>query len=412
MQAQNGARYAGSRPEYLKRVYREGCTLLQTGQHERAADAFSAALAEAPDFGDAAQNLGCCLAALGRFKEAVTSYALVVQLRPDDAGSHFNLGSVLLEAGDIEDAITVLREAVRLDPGLAKHHAMLGQALVAANHKAEAQAVTWEAARQDGTNPSAGPSMEFGPHQLKRCRYGWMLFAGPYIGKCFELYGQYSEEEVRVIRIFVKPGDTAIDVGANIGDLTLPMAVIAGPTGRVYAVESHSDTFNILCTNLALNQIGNTKPINAFIADNDQVDTGGPWGKYGYVSQNWQPPFLSIDHLKLDSCAFIKIDVDGKELEVLRSAQATITACRPVIYLENDDRERSAALFEFLLLNEYSLYWHRAAIFEPENFYGNPVNHWAPQNIVSLMMLCIPDEHEANSQIKLKKVSHKDEWWS
>ena len=92
--------------------------------------------------------------------------------------------------------------------------------------------------------------INFGKNHLKRCKYGWMLFNGPYIGKCFELYGQYSESEVRIFRTFIKPGDTVIDVGANIGDLTLPMSLLAGPAGRVYAFESHSDTFHVLAANL------------------------------------------------------------------------------------------------------------------------------------------------------------------
>jgi predicted RNA methylase len=253
--------------------------------------------------------------------------------------------------------------------------------------------------------------MQFGKNQIKRCKYGWMLFNGPYIGKCFELYGQYSEEEVRVIRNFVRPGATAIDIGANIGDLTLPMALCAGETGRVYAIESHSDNYHVLCANLALNEIKNTKAINAFIADSADVDTGGPWGRYGYVSETWQPPILSVDALNLQSCAFIKIDVDGKELEVLRSASETIIKTRPVIYFENDEREKSSALLDHLMVQDYSLYWHPAAIFEPDNFYGNPINHWAPREIRSLMVLAIPNEKLSGVTTNLKKVSHKDEWW-
>ena len=57
--------------------------------------------------------------------------------------------------------------------------------------------------------------MQFGPLQLKRCRYGWMLFAGPYIGKCFELYGQYSEAEIAMMRLFLREGGTVIDVGGQ-----------------------------------------------------------------------------------------------------------------------------------------------------------------------------------------------------
>ena len=254
--------------------------------------------------------------------------------------------------------------------------------------------------------------MRLGKNQLLRCKYGWMLFDGPYIGKCFELYGQYSEDEVRVLRAFLHPGDTAIDVGANIGDLTVPMAGFVGEAGRVYAFESHSTTFNTLCANLALNQIANTKPINAFVADSEQVETESPvWGEFGYVSRAWKPPFLSIDSLALDRCDFIKIDVDGNELAVLRSGADTIARTRPVIYLENDVQEKSAALLDYLLRTDYALYWHRAPIFESENFFGNPVNHWAPRNIISQMILCLPREKSASVRIALPPVTDKDAWW-
>ncbi|MFP5228236.1 MAG: FkbM family methyltransferase [Acidobacteriota bacterium] len=252
--------------------------------------------------------------------------------------------------------------------------------------------------------------MNFGKNQLKRCKYGWMLFGGPYVGKCFELYGEYSEEEVSIIRAFVRNGDTALDIGANIGDLTLPMALCAGDTGRVYAVESHSETFNVLCANLALNQITNTKPVNAFIADKEDTETAGAWGKHGYVSINFPPPVIPIDAFNLDACRFIKIDVDGKELEVLKSATATIARTRPVIYLENDVRDKSRALLDHLFQSDYLLYWHPAPIFRPDNFFGNPVNHW-PQNVISLMVLCLPKEKYKDLALPMKKISSPDDWW-
>src|SRR6202011_3442622 len=79
-------------------------------------------------------------------------------------------------------------------------------------------------------------NMQFGNLTLKQCKYGWMLFSGPYIGKCFELYGQYSESELSVMRAFLGEGSTVIDVGANIGDLTIPLAKMVGTSGRVYAI--------------------------------------------------------------------------------------------------------------------------------------------------------------------------------
>lgn len=253
--------------------------------------------------------------------------------------------------------------------------------------------------------------MQFGKYQIKRCRYGWMLFAGPYIGKCFELYGQYSESEVRIIRSFVGPGATALDVGANIGDLTVPMARFAGDSGRVYAAESQIDNYYVLCANLALNGIRNVKALNCFIAASENVDTAGQWGKFGYVSEVWGPPIVAIDSLGLEACAFIKVDVDGKELEVLQSAEHCIEAYRPVIYFENDVQEASVALLGHVLDRDYDIYWHPAPIFEPDNFFGNPVNHWKPRLVRSFMMLAIPKEKN-QYRVTLKKVSDKSDWWA
>src|SRR6266480_3600548 len=126
--------------------------------------------------------------------------------------------------------------------------------------------------------------MQFGPLTLKHCKHGWMLFAGPYIGRCFELYGQYSESEIAMMRRFLGEGSTVLDVGANIGDLTVPLSRIVGPSGKIYAFESHRYTFNVLCANLALNALDNVNPVFAFVAPSPDVDTGSRFDKFAYVS--------------------------------------------------------------------------------------------------------------------------------
>ena len=253
--------------------------------------------------------------------------------------------------------------------------------------------------------------MQFGKLTLKACRYGWMLFSGPYIGKCFDLYGQYSESQVAMMRTFLKPGSTVVDVGANIGDLTVPLARAVGETGRVYAIESHPTVFNVLCANLALNGLENVKPINAFVAASDDIETGSKhWGKFAYVSQKWAPQFMSLDGLDLEACDLIKVDVDGKELEVLRSGEMQVEKHRPILYLENDIRDASADLLSFVIDTlGYKAYWHPAPIFDERNFFGNPVNHW-PQSIVSLMVLAVPAERKLNVE-GLKPINHKNDWW-
>jgi Methyltransferase FkbM domain len=253
--------------------------------------------------------------------------------------------------------------------------------------------------------------MQFGPLTLKQCKYGWMLFNGPFIGKCFELYGQYSESEVTMMRNFVREGNIVIDVGANIGDLTLPLARMAGDTGKVYAFESRPENFNVLCANLALNSILNVKPINAFVATSENVDTGGVWGEFAYIGQTWSPQFVPLDSMQLDRCDLLKVDVDGKELDVLHSSEMLIERHRPVLYFENDARDASAALLSFAMHTlGYDLYWHPAPIFEERNFFDNPVNHWAPRNIVSLMVLAVPSERRI-AVPGLGRITDAAEWW-
>ena len=247
---------------------------------------------------------------------------------------------------------------------------------------------------------------QFGPLTLKQCRYGWMLYYGKYIGECFDLYGQYSEAEVRLMRHFLRPGNTAIDVGAYIGDLSIPMSKIVGEAGRILAFEAHAHNFSILCANLALNNIRNVRAINAFV-----VPSGHPKPTMNLPGfGGWPVDCKSIDNLELDALHLLKIDVDGYELVVLKSAEMQIERFRPALYFENDRRDKSAPLLDYAMRTlGYDLYFHRAPIFDAENFFGNPVNHWGDTGILSLMIVGIPKEQK--TAVPLRRVTSADDWW-
>jgi hypothetical protein len=180
---------------------------------------------------------------------------------------------------------------------------------------------------------------------------------------------------------------------------------MAGINGRVYAIESHADIFNILCANLALNQIANVEPLNAFVRKSAVATV-----QQQFVRPGWDMRSIGLDDLKLEKCRLIKIDVDGNELDVLQSGENTIRACRPFLYIENDIREKSKELLAYLFTLNYALYWHCAPIFLPDNFAGNSVNHWAPGNVVSQMMLAVPEEL-GMTIIGLKRIQQTDEWY-
>lgn len=45
-----------------------------------------------------------------------------------------------------------------------------------------------------------------------------------YVGESIGLYGEYGHNEMELLKKILKPGDTVIEVGANIGSLTIPIA--------------------------------------------------------------------------------------------------------------------------------------------------------------------------------------------
>lgn len=248
------------------------------------------------------------------------------------------------------------------------------------------------------------PIAELPPLRLRRCRHGLMLFpaADIYIGRSLDLYGEYSESEASLLCRVVEPGQTALDIGANIGTLTLPLARRLGARGRLIAVEPHPALSQLLRTNLAINQLDHAEIVAAAMgaAPGRMTAPALDFGQKGNFGQVELRPFdgggqietRTVDGLDLPSCQLIKIDVEGMELDVLNGAAATIARHRPLLYVENDRRARSPALIDALLSLDYRLFWDRPPLYNRDNFYGVGDNVFG--TIASRNMFCFPREQE------------------
>jgi len=212
--------------------------------------------------------------------------------------------------------------------------------------------------------------------KLAACRDGVMLFnpLDSFVGRSVDLYGEFSRGEAAVFDQIVAPGDTVLDVGANIGAHTLWMARRVGPAGSVIAFEPQRAVFQTLCANMALNGMTNVDPYWAAVGAQPgyvtvpRLDPTAA-ANFGATSLIWGHPgdkvrMMSIDELELSACRMIKVDVEGMELDALRGAEATISRLRPILYVENDGRE--AGLIEFILDLGYRAWWHLPAYFSPE----------------------------------------------
>lgn len=239
---------------------------------------------------------------------------------------------------------------------------------------------------------------------LKQTRHGPMLYNrfDTYIGRSLEEYGEFSQGEIDLLRQLVKPGDVMIEAGANIGAHTLPLAQMVGDNGEVQVFEPQRVLFQTLCANVALGALTNVHARQAALGaapgaivvpalDYRRPNNFGGLALAGLEVNGDQPgervPLMTIDGLELPRVDLIKADVEGMEADVLRGARETIARHRPILYVENDREESSAALIELIASLGYRLYWHRPPLYRAQNFFANPVNVFG--NVVSQNMLCL-----------------------
>jgi len=253
------------------------------------------------------------------------------------------------------------------------------------------------------------------PYQLAGTRYGTML-VNPndfYMGAAYLKYGECSQIETDfLLQLLGVPGQV-IEVGANMGVHTIPMALELARQGRtMLAFEPQPVIFQQLCANLALNGLMNVTAMPYAVgAETGMVSFVVPnyreFGNFGstemVATDATAPSALGrlgitrqIACYPLDDCvqegdvALIKVDVEGFELAVLQGAAGTIERARPTLYVENDRTAQSPALIGWLLEHRYRLWWHTPPLFNPANRLAVAENIY--EGIASFNMVCIPAE--------------------
>lgn len=253
---------------------------------------------------------------------------------------------------------------------------------------------------------------------LAATRHGPMLFprGDAYIGVSLAHYGEYSHLEFDLLRQLVRPGDTIVEVGANIGAHTIPLARLAGPEGRVLALEPQRIIFQILCANLVLNGVLNVEALPLALGDAAGLLHVPPLdyaahGNFGGVSLHGEAgepvAVRTLDSFDLPALRLLKIDVEGMEGPVIAGAAAAIRRHRPILYVENDRQDRSPALIRQIRALGYRQFWHLPPLFNPDNQRQVAENVFG--TTISINMLCVPEEVPVN--VALLEVTDPDLSW-
>ena len=165
-------------------------------------------------------------------------------------------------------------------------------------------------------------------------------------------YGYFYEiEELAIIARHFRPGSTMLDVGANIGNHTIYAAKFLGAR-RIICIEPNPEAIMILRINVDLNQLHeqvdmrylglglSDSPGAAVIARTIAMNLGGA----ALASQAGGSIrlFAGDELLQGQPIDFIKIDVEGMELAVLKGLERTIAECRPGIFVEVDNAHAPA----------------------------------------------------------------------
>lgn len=145
------------------------------------------------------------------------------------------------------------------------------------------------------------------------------------------LFGAWEPDLAAFLRRRLRPGDTFVDVGANVGCFTALAGKLVGPSGTVVAIEPSPPVNAVLAETVTINGLGNVRIVEAALSDrhHDLPLFAGPANNVGMTTTVAHHGFRELGRVpaaplgsfvtedELASTRVIKIDVEGAEDRIL-----------------------------------------------------------------------------------------------
>jgi FkbM family methyltransferase len=174
--------------------------------------------------------------------------------------------------------------------------------------------------------------------------------------------------------MLVKPGDVAIDIGANAGVYTKSLVEIVGEKGKVFAFDANNfctdflkSKFekynNVLVFNVGISNI-NSDNIPFYVPEVYglfQETAGGSLFEDMASDKSKETTFIKLQTLdsfidNFNRIDFIKVDIEGAEYEFLEGAVNTIKKFRPIIQIELvGDNDKLRQFMNFVSNIDYNI---------------------------------------------------------
>lgn len=188
--------------------------------------------------------------------------------------------------------------------------------------------------------------------QMVSTAEGFRIYVDPTdyaVGHTIARTGVYEPDVTAVVRRDLEPGNTFVDIGANVGWFSLLGASLVGPGGRVVAVEPNPSNVALLTKSAGENGFANLEVLTVALSDRSSavaLETDGSNGRIvpiegppqSPVRASWVVAAQPLDELlatmALSRVDLVKLDVEGAEPLVLRGAASTLARYRPLIITE------------------------------------------------------------------------------
>ena len=175
---------------------------------------------------------------------------------------------------------------------------------------------------------------------------------------CPELaLGTYEVPIQNIFAQHLKDGDVFYDIGANVGFFTVIAAKLVGNTGKVYAFEPGKGNAKSVRHNAQLNNFTQVEVIEKAVSHTSgsgQLLLAQYSGGHALATADAPPDLageVTVDLVSIDDLIaqnqiqppnFVKVDVEGAELDVLKGMTETMKTYKPTVIYEIDDGDRTA----------------------------------------------------------------------